>query len=191
MAAMQVPLYTPAEYLVRERAASFKSEYISGEIFAMAGGSPEHNMIATDVSRILGNRLEEAGGGCEVFNSDQKVRIDEADPFFYPDVSVVCGDPRFDGDGCLRNPVLVAEVLSASTAEYDRGEKFRNYRRLSSLRHYLLISLDRVRVEHYQQREGFIWAPVGDLIGLEDVVSLPDLGITVPLLEIYRRIQFE
>jgi Uma2 family endonuclease len=190
VAALQVPLFTPEEYLAHERMASYKSEYIAGEIFAMAGGSPEHNMIATDVARALGNHLEAAGNRCDVFNSDQKVRIDEGGPFFYPDASVVCGDPIFDSDDCLRNPALIVEVLSDSTGHYDRGEKFRNYRRLPSLRHYILITVERMRVEHYRQQQGFLWVPVGDYTQEEDVISLPDMGIEVPLSEIYRRIKF-
>lgn len=136
MAALHIPLFTPEEYLQREREAITKSEYIAGEIFAMAGGTHEHNMILGDTYRALGNRLEFRGGQCDTHTSEQKVRIDNAGPFFYPDASVVCGPPIFDSDDCLRNPALIVEVLSSSTAAYDRGEKFRHYRRLSSLRHY-------------------------------------------------------
>jgi Uma2 family endonuclease len=81
-------------------------------------------------------------------------------------------------------------VLSASTADYDRGEKFRNYRRLPSLRHYVLISVDRIRVEHYRQQQGVLWSPVGDYTHQDDVVSLSDLGIEISLSEIYRRVTF-
>jgi Uma2 family endonuclease len=190
MAALKVPLFTPEEYLSREQDASFKSEYIAGEIFAMAGGTPEHNTIMGDTYFAFGTALRASGGRCDVHTSEQKVRVDEAGPFFYPDVSVVCGPPAYDSDGCLRNPALIVEVLSASTADYDRGEKFRNYRRLPSLRHYILIESGRIHVEHYQQTQGIIWAPVGDFTRLAEVISLPDFGIVVPLSEICRRITF-
>jgi Uma2 family endonuclease len=181
VAASRVPLVTPGEYLTRERQAETKSEYIAGEILAMAGGKPDHNMIATDLARALGNRLETAGSACGVFNSDQRVRVADAGPFFYPDVTVVCGDPVFDGDDCLRNPPLIVEVLSESTADYDRGEKFR---------HYVLIEQDRMRVEHYRRREGVVWEPAGVYEAPADRVALPDLDVELPLAEIYRRVTF-
>jgi Uma2 family endonuclease len=190
MAALRIPLFTPEEYLAREREATTKSEYIAGEIFAMAGGTHEHNMLVGDTYRALGNRLEAAGGRCDVHTSEQKVRIDNGGPFFYPDASVVCGDPFFDSDDCLRNPTLIVEVLSSSTAAFDRGEKFRYYRRLPSLHHYILIETQQMRVEHYRQQSGVLWVPVGEYTQPEDVISLLDMGIEVPLAEIYRRITF-
>jgi Uma2 family endonuclease len=189
MAALRMPLIMPDEYLALEEKATYKSEYISGEIFAMAGGKPPHNMIAMDTSRILGNLLDTSRRSCDVHNSDQKVRIEEPGPFFYPDVSVVCGDPVFDAAGCLRNPVLIVEVLSDSTAHYDRGEKFRHYRRLDSLKHYVLIHSEMVRVEHYE-KQGDIWIQAGEYTNGFDSVSLSNLGIDVPLTEIYRRVSF-
>jgi Uma2 family endonuclease len=188
MFAVQMPLVTPEEYLHHEKEAETKSEYISGEILAMAGGTPEHSAIATEVRRILGNLLLERG--CEVFDSDLKVRIEDAGPFFYPDASVVCGEPAFDANFCLRNPVLIVEVLSEGTAVYDRGEKFRNYRRLDSLRHYLLIDQNQCHVEHYRQVEGFFWELVGEYNQRQDTITLNEMEITLTLNEIYRRVGF-
>jgi Uma2 family endonuclease len=190
MAALRIPLFTPEEYLAREREATFKSEYIAGEIFAMAGGSHEHNMICLDTAVSLAVRLAERGSGCDVHSSEQKVRIDNGGPFFYPDVSVVCGPPVFDDDDCLRNPALIVEVLSPSTRDYDRGEKFRCYRRLTSLRHYILIETERMHVEHYQQTNGVLWVTAGVYTHPDETISLPDMRIEVPLREIYRRIRF-
>lgn len=153
MTARTFPLVTPEEYLTREKAALTKSEYIAGEILAMANGKPAHNMICGDTAFALGSRLASVGGTCDVHNSDQKVRVDEAGPFFYSDVSVVCGEPIFDTDDCLRNPALIIEVLSASIANYNRGEKFR---------YYILIDQDRMRVEHYRQQEGSLWIQAGE-----------------------------
>ena len=188
MAALRVPLVTPEEYLARERQAETKSEYIAGEILAMSGGTPEHAAIALDTQVWLSVALR--GTTCEVYNSDLKVRVADAGPFFYPDALVVCGDPVFDGDDCLRNPALIVEVLSESTADYDRGEKFRHYRRLPSLRHYVLIEQDRMRVEHYRRREGVVWEPAGVYEAPADRVALPDLDVELPLAEIYRRVTF-
>lgn len=190
MAVIRFPFTTPEEYLARERVAETKSEYIAGEIIAMVDGNHQHNMIVTDTLRLLGNLLEAAGGTCDVHNSEQKVRIAGEGPFFYPDVTVVCGEPLFDSDDCLRNPYLIVEVLSDSTADYDRVEKFRHYRRFETLRHYILIAQDRIQVEHYARREGFLWDPAGNVTDRSGVISLPDVGIIIPVTEIYRRLPY-
>jgi Uma2 family endonuclease len=190
MAAQKVPFVTPAEYLAGERYADVKHEYIAGEVYAMAGASPEHSAIATDTRRALGNGLAVAGSSCEVYDSDLKVRVADAGPFFYPDATVVCDDPTFDPDGCLRSPVVLIEVLSEGTASYDRGEKFRQYRRIASLRHYVLIEQDRILVEHYERLENGIWGLVGEHSDPADAVVFADLGVTLPLAEIYRRVRF-
>ena len=190
MAVVQVPLVTVEQYLARERVAEIKSEYISGEIIAMAGATPEHSALATEVRRVFGNRLIEAGDSCVVFDSDLKVRAEEHGPFFYPDATVVCGEPVFDPDDCLRNPYLIIEVLSDSTADYDRVEKFRHYRRFETLQHYILIAQNRILVEHYARREGFLWDPAGNYTRGDASISLPDMGIDVPVSEVYRRLSF-
>lgn len=183
---------TPEEYLARERDAPLKSEYIAGEILAMSGGSPAHSLIAFDTSVALATRLRAAGNGCDAVGSDQKVRVDEGGPFFYPDATVFCGEPTFDDDGCLRDPALIVEVLSPSTELFDRGEKFRHYRRIPSLRHYLVIAQDRVHVEHFRRvGEGFLWTPAAAYTDLAASVSLPDLGIELPLAELFRRVRFD
>ena len=122
-----------AEYLAIERAAVFRSEFYDGEMFAMAGGSPTHSLIAGNLIRALGNRLQ--GGGCLTFNSDLRVKIEDSGLYTYPDVSVVCGELRFADaeEDTLVNPTLLAEVLSDTTEAYDRGEKFGHYRRIASL----------------------------------------------------------
>jgi Uma2 family endonuclease len=181
-------LMSVQEYLRFDETSETKYEYIAGEIVAMAGGKHAHNVISMDVSRILGNYLESAGGTCDVYNSDQKVRYDDAGPFFYPDVTVVCGTPEIDHDHCLRNPTLIVEVLSETSEEYDRGEKFRNYRQFPTLRHYLLVAQDMYQVEHYRQIEGVLWELVATHTDITASIPLPDLNIALPLAEIYRRL---
>jgi Uma2 family endonuclease len=190
MVARTFALVTPEEYLARERTATTKSEYIAGEILAMAGGKPAHNTLCMDAALALGVHLAAAGGTCDVHNSEQKVRVDSSGPFFYPDVSVVCGEPRYDSDDCLRNPVLIVEVLSPSSADYDREWKFRYYRSFATMRHYILIDQEQIRVEHYRQQEGILWVLAGEYMRRSDSIALPDLGIEIPLAEIYRRITF-
>ncbi|GAB4463913.1 MAG: Uma2 family endonuclease [Armatimonadaceae bacterium] len=193
MIAVQLPLVTPQQYLEREHSADTKSEYISGEILAMAGGTYAHNAICADVLRTLGNLLDAAGTGCEVLGSDQRVRVTDAGPFFYPDIVVLCSEPRIDEENCLRNPAIVIEVLSESTEEFDRGEKFRHYRRLESLQHYLLIDQNRMRVEHYRCVEGFLWNLLGEYTQAEDRVFFAELGTGVELRvgDIYRRVTLD
>jgi Uma2 family endonuclease len=190
MAAQRVPCVTPEAYLAHERQADTKSEYISGEVFAMAGGSPEHSAIATDTRRALGNALQAANRGCEVYDSDLRVRISDSGPFFYPDATIVCGEPKFDFDDCLRNPTVLIEVASESTALYDRSDKFAHYRRFATLRDYVLIEQNRMQVEHWERGSNGLWTLVGEHTEATDTLILSSLQIAIPLAEIYRRVTF-
>lgn len=177
---------TPGEYLAWERKQSFKNEYHNGKIVAMSGASRWHNRITVDVTVQLSNQLME--GECEVYAGDMRVRTDPTASYLYPDVIVVCGEQRFEDDtfDTLLNPIVVIEVLSPSTAAYDRGEKFEYYKQLASLQEYILISQDSVRVEHYCRRETQ-WNR-NTFQHLEDVLSLPSIECEVPLRAIYRRV---
>ena len=186
MAAQKLPLLQPAEYLAWEKNQSQKHEYISGEILAMAGASSRHNRLAVRAMTLLEQRLDSTE--CLVFPSDQKVRLREAGPFFYPDLSVAC-EPVIDDDECLRNPVVIIEVLSASTDHYDRGEKWSHFRKLASLRHYVLLSQSEFLAEHYSRAssEQEIWQYVV-LQGTEAILDLPAIPAHLPLGELYRRL---
>lgn len=173
------------DYLAAEHAADIKHELIEGEIIEMAGGTIEHSMIATEVRRLLGNALLESD--CLVLDSDMRVRVTEEN-YYYPDASVVCGIPIVDEDHCLRNPVLVVEVLSESTAARDLGVKSRNYRLIPSLRHYLLIDQAAPYVEHREKDDSGRWRIAGEFDALTDTVELTDLAVSLPLTEIYRRV---
>jgi Uma2 family endonuclease len=190
MAAQKIPLFTPQEYLDGERLAVTKSEYIAGEIIAMAGASPEHSAIATDTRWILRTALDAANSDCEVYDSDLRVRLNEAGPFFYPDITVVCGEPQFDYDDCLRNPTVLIEVLSDSTASQDRGVKFFHYRHFSSLRHYVLVEQGQVLVEHWERAQNGLWTLTAEHTDIAESVALSALRIKLPLTEIYRRVSF-
>ena len=177
---------TPEEYLAWERKQPFKNEYHNGQIIAMSGASRSHNRITVDITIELGNQLMDSD--CEVFANEMRVRTSPTVSYFYPDVIVVCGEPRFEDDtfDTLLNPIVVIEVLSPSTAAYDRGEKFESYKQLASLQEYILISQDRVRVESYH-RQGAQWLH-NTLQRLEDVLPLASLECEVPLRAIYRRV---
>ena len=180
---------TPEEYIATERKATFKSEYLSGEIVAMSGASNEHNLITMNTSTALYNQL--ADRGCRVYASDMRVGISAGVSYFYPDIAVTCDKPRFEDDvfDTLINPQVIIEVLSDSTAGYDRGEKFIRYRQLESLQEYLLISQDRVHVEHYL-RQNERWIP-SESKRFEDILSLISIGAELPLRQIYRFVELE
>ena len=180
---------TPEEYIAAERKATLKSEYLSGEIVAMSGASNEHNLITMNTANGLYNQVTDRG--CRVYASDMRVGIGEGTSYFYPDIAVTCDSPRFEDDAfdTLINPQVVIEVLSDSTANYDRGEKFRRYRQLESLQEYILISQDQVHVEHYL-RQGKQWV-LSEFSELENVLPLTSIGAELSLNQIYRFVELE
>jgi Uma2 family endonuclease len=180
---------TPEEYFERERAAEFKSEYLDGEVFAMAGGSPTHSALIFNINAILGPQLR--GGPCRGFSSDTKVGSDAAGLYSYPDLSVACGEPQFIGgrQDVLANPVLIVEVLSPSTELFDRGRKFARYQQIESLTDYVLVAQDEPRIEHFARQPDGRWL-LTTATGLEGALALPALGITLSLSEVYDRIDF-
>jgi Uma2 family endonuclease len=145
---------TYAEYLVAEKAADVRHEYLAGDVWAMAGGTIEHGGLATAVAREIGKALE--GRPCRAFSSDVRVRIAETDLVTYPDLSVVCGqlETAADDPDAITNPILLVEVLSDSTEAYDRGAKWAHYRRIASLRDYVLVSQGDPLIEVYRRTEG-------------------------------------
>jgi Uma2 family endonuclease len=180
---------TPEEYIASERKATLKSEYLNGEIVAMSGASNEHNLITMNTANGLYNQVTERG--CRVYASDMRVGISAGISYFYPDIAVTCDKPRFEDDvfDTLTNPQVIIEVLSDSTAGYDRGEKFIRYRQLESLQEYILISQDQVQVDHYL-RQGKQWV-LTEFSTFEDILSLVSIGAELPLRQIYRFIEFE
>ena len=177
---------SPEEYLRLERAAETKSEYLDGVMYAWAEASIAHNLIVGGLVWSLGNRLPSR---CKVFPSDLKVRIENPTCYFYPDVSVVCGKPEVADDerDVLLNPSIIFEVLSNSTAGYDRGPKFAAYRSIESLQEYVLVSQDAYLVEHYR-REGDHWIFTA-IQGQEGSLKLDSLAVEIPLSEIYYQVE--
>ncbi len=182
------PRYTPEEYLALERKADYKSEYVNGQIIAMAGASRQHNLIAGNLYREVSQQVR--GRPCEAYISDMRVKVGSTGLYTYAHVVVVCGDIRFEdaSHDTLLNPVVIVEVLSASTEAYDRGEKFAHYRRLESLQEYLLVAQDKVRLEHYV-RQGSQWV-LSEVSDLNDTVHLAAIGCEVVLQEVYDKVQF-
>ena len=179
-------VFTPEEYLVSERKATVKSEYLSGQILAMSGASLAHTRITADIVTELNIQLR--GRECEVVSNDMRVKTGPKGAYFYPDVVVFCGEPQFEDNvfDTLLNPIIVVEVLSPSTEAYDKGEKFAHYQELASLREYILVSQDRVRVEQYRLLKTQ-WVQT-EFRGHEDVLPLTSIGCELPLQDIYRRV---
>ena len=175
---------SPEEYLAVERKAEYKSEYLDGVMYAMAGGSERHNLIAANIIIAIGVQLRDRP--CRVYPSDLKVRVPNSKRFFYPDISVVCGETKFaDAErDVILNPVLIVEVLSESTAAFDRGKKFLSYQQIDSLQEYLLVSQDEVIVERYIKQNNDTWLYT-KAVGLDETITLPSIECEVALRDIY------
>lgn len=175
---------SPAEYLARENASARKHEYVNGEVIAMAGGSPRHNLISANITGALWARLGD--GPCCPMTSDQRVHVPDTGLYTYPDVTVVCGEPESHPDdrNTIGNPRVIFEVLSSSTEAHDRGAKFSHYRRSATLAEYVLVSQRERLVEHYRRTDDGRWI-LSEYRG-DDPVELPSLGCSLPLHEIYR-----
>ena len=176
----RVASFTPAEYLRRERAAEYRSEYYAGEIFAMAGGSPRHSLIKINVGTVLHRPL--LNRPCTAYGSDLRIRVPSG-LYTYPDVSVICGDLEFDDElkDTILNPTVLVEVLSPTTEAYDRGKKFDHYRQIASLREYVLVSQDEPRVERFLRNNDSTWTLA---------IALPSIGVTLPLSEVFIKVDF-
>lgn len=187
MSALPRPRWTAEEYLADERQAEAKSEFLDGELFAMAGASREHNLISLNVAVALHPQL--AARGCEEYVSDMRVHVPATGLYTYPDVAAACGEPRFSDEqrDTLVNPTLIVEVLSPSTADYDRGRKFAHYRSLPSLEVYLLIASDEIRVERFVRQPSGEWL-LTEFTDLDATIDLPGLEAQLPLAAIYGRV---
>lgn len=189
LAKVQPRFFTPDEYLSLEETATSKSEYFRGEIFAMAGGSANHNRIAGNVYAMLNNGLR--GSRCEAFNSDMRLLVKAHQLYTYPDTMVVCGRIEFakDRNDTVTNPTVLVEVLSPSTQDYDRGQKFEFYRSLPSLQDYLIIHQDQIRLEYYHKLADRQWVLL-ELNDSEAPLTIQSLNFEIPLHRIYERVDW-
>ena len=179
--------YTPEEYLARERASlDVRSEYVDGHIYATAGAGLTHNQIVVNLAGELFNALRH--GPCRHFVNDMRVKVPRTVMYTYPDVVIVCGSPRLEDAHAdtLLNPTVIIEVLSPPTERYDRGDKWGHFRQLESLRTYVLVAQDQMRVETLLKR-GDEWI-YGEVRGEDAVLVLEPAGCSVPLGAIYERV---
>ena len=175
---------SPQEYLVRERRAEIRSEYLRGEVFAMAGASYEHTLIKDNLARKTGNQLE--NGPCRVLTSDMRIKVDASGLYTYPDIAIVCDEPQLEdavGDTLL-NPRVIVEVLSDSTEKYDRGAKFGHYRQLMTLQEYVLVAQDRPLIERYVRQADGSWLLVV-FETLSQSFAFASIPVRVTLADVY------
>ncbi len=168
------------EYLELEQTSPIRHEYLGGQIFAMSGSSEEHNLIAGNILARLHSHLR--GSSCRTFISDMKVRVESADVSYYPEVMVVC-EPQ-DRDRYFKTcPCLIVEILSPTTAATDKREKLLNYQKISSLREYVLVAQDEMKIEVYRQDNLGNWFV--QTLGKDEQLSLESVNLSMTMAEIY------
>lgn len=174
---------TYAEYVASEAASPLKREFIRGQVYAMAGGTPEHGALAAAVIGELRAALR--GKPCRVYSSDLRVRIPDTDMATYPDASVICGrlETASDDPHAAINPKLLVEVLSESTEAYDRGAKASHYRRLSSLQEYVFVAQDEPRIEVYRRNDEGGWVLYEARSG--ERLELRSIGVSLDVSAVY------
>lgn len=177
------------EYLELEIRAEVRSEYFDGEVFAMAGTSLNHTRIVRNISRRLDEHTE--SGPCEVVSNDLRVSVPFNNAYVYPDLVGLCQEPKLDSSkfNTLLNPELIIEVLSSSTEAYDRGLKFAGYRTIPTVKEYIIIAQDEMRVEQYLRQADDTWQ-VRFLEKADDLLQVESMKCAIPLSQIYDRVNF-
>lgn len=177
------------EYLVRERAAEYRADFVYGEIRAMAGGSLQHGRLIANLTGGITPQLR--GKPCFAVSGDVKVAADPDGLYVYPDLTVVCGEPQFHDRerDVLLNPTVIFEVLSPTTEGYDRGLKSTRYRRLPSLREYVFICQTEPLIEHWVRQADGLWL-VATITGLSEKVALDSIECRLEMAEVYDRVEF-
>jgi Uma2 family endonuclease len=184
MATQSLPYVTPEQYLEYDRNAEYKNEYYYGEIVCMAGGKPQHSLIAVNTSAELRDRL--SGGSCRVYNSDLRVCLNKKISYVYPDVTVVCGPLNFvdDLEDTITNPKIAVEVLSPSTRNRDLGEKARLYWDVPSLSDLIFVEQDSIGIEHWHRASDSDWRRI--VIKEPDgILKIASLNCEIPVSQLY------
>lgn len=179
---------SPEEYLAAEETSRDKHEYWFGETYMMAGTSINHNQIVNNTFKAFDRKLE--GRPCRVFTSEIRLRSPKEAVYVYPDVMVICGEIEIDPrqHDTVMNPQVIVEVWSDSTRDYDRGEKFKMYRKIPSLREYVMIDQSSPYIEHYR-RDGHFWV-LETIEEMEAILRLRSLDCEIDLKEIYRQVEW-
>jgi Uma2 family endonuclease len=180
----QVKYYTAEEYLAFERQSEDRHEYYKGEIFAMSGASFRHNVIENNLRLAIGNHL--IGKQCQSFGSNLRVHIPSSTLYTYPDILVVCDKPLFVDDqfDSLLNPAVIIEILSPTTANYDKGAKFDLYREIASLQEYILIDSTSIHFINYARQQDGRWL-MSDTKDISQSFFISTIGLQIPLNDVY------
>lgn len=187
MTALAQDAFSPDDFLAWEAEQTEKHEYLAGEVFAMVGATDAHVTISGNLFSVLRNHLR--GTPCRVFIADMKLQVEQANAFFYPGVFVTCSPSDADLPNYKREPVLVAEVLSPSTASYDRGLKFATYRQLPSLQEYVLIDTERMAVDVFRRDETNHWVLYP--FGPDETIRLESVKLDLPMAELYEDVALD
>lgn len=183
---------TPEEYLEFDSVSDIRHEYSDGEMFAMTGGSLNHNQININIAGQLKNKL--TGTPCRPLASDMRVKVEELGKYTYPDIVIVCGNIELEknkGLETLLNPVVIIEILSDSTEAYDRGKKFTHYRLIPSLREYLLVAQNHCNVEQFSRADNGIWQILNPCTDMQGSITIESIGCELLLSDIYELVEFE
>lgn len=180
---------TPDEYLEFERQSKFKHEFFDGEIFVMAGGTPQHSLVRTNVVCELSTALK--GQPCTAYDSDLRVLVEATGLYTYPDASVFCDELQYEAgrNDVVVNPTLLVEVFSPSSEAYDRGKKFGHYRQIPSLREYVLVWQEEPRVESFYKNDQGVWT-LTEAAGMDTKLPLASLGVSLSLSEVFDKVMF-
>ncbi|MGR8929718.1 MAG: Uma2 family endonuclease [Gammaproteobacteria bacterium] len=176
---------TADDFLAWEETQAEKHEFVAGEVFAMTGARRERVVVSGNIFAVLKQRLR--GKPCHAYIADMKLHVEAADAFFYPDVTVSCNPNDNKAEQFISHPTLIVEVLSNSTADYDRGGKFVAYRKLDSLKEYLIVDIEARRVECFRRTAGNDWL-LHDYIG-DVACELSSLEISIALADIFEDIE--
>lgn len=178
------------EYLTFERTSATKHEYYNGRVYAMTGAKEPHNLIAGNLVAAFHSQLRRKP--CRVYASDMRVRVVKTGLNTYPDITIVCGQPQFTDNvrDTITNPIVIVEVLSASTERYDRGMKFENYRTIDTLRDYILVAQDHHHVEHFARQERGLWI-FQEAVDISAVMHIQSIECMLKLEELYEKVDFE
>lgn len=182
---------TEEMYLHYERASSVKHEYYAGHVYALAGASEQHNLIAINLAAMLRSALR--GRSCRTYPSDMRLKVVRTGLMTYPDLAIVCGPSIFTDQqkrDTLLNPVVLIEILSPSTESYDRGVKFQHYRTFESLQEYILVAQDRYYIERYIRQHQNEWM-LSDVVGIDALLEIAAVQAILPLTEIYDQVTFD
>ncbi len=175
-------------YLEMENSADEKHEYYKGEIFAMSGAKMPHNRIASNLLIAIGLKLK--GKRCQPYGSDARIHIESNTLFTYPDISIICGEiiTLNNDDYNVLNPTVIVEVLSKSTKNYDRGEKFKLYRDITTLKEYILVDSESIHIEIFRLNKNGHWE-LEEYNSLTDAAIIKAIDETVFLSEIYEGVR--